>query len=179
MISLRSKITQAVLGYLMMHENAELYVNEMARRLLLDDGNLSKKLKELQREGILNSQLKGKERYYSLNASYPLLNEYKRIILKTVGFEYVLKEVLEKIRGLEHAYLFGSYAQNKMDSASDIDLLVIGNHSTIELQKKMAEVQKSMDREINVISVSELEYEKKQKKDPLFRSIKEKKIQVI
>ena len=31
-----------------LHEEAELYVNEMARKFSLDDGNLSRKLKELE-----------------------------------------------------------------------------------------------------------------------------------
>jgi len=64
MLSLKSKITQAVLGYFMLHEGQELYVNEMARRLALDQGNLDRKLKQLEKEGILKSELKGKERYY-------------------------------------------------------------------------------------------------------------------
>ena len=85
MLSLRSKIAQAVLGYFMLHEGTELYVHEMARRLSLNQGNLDRKLKQLEKEGILKSELRGKERYYSLNTSFPLLKEYKRIVLKTIG----------------------------------------------------------------------------------------------
>ena len=32
--------------------------------------------------------------------------------------------MLKNIKGLKEAYIFGSYASNKMDSSSDIDLLV-------------------------------------------------------
>lgn len=175
MVSLRSRITQAVLGYFMLHEDSELYVHEMARRLSLDQGNLDRKLKELEKEDILKSDLRGKERYYSLNASFPLLQEYKKIILKTVGFEQSLKQLLKTVKGLEHAYLFGSYARNKMDRSSDIDLLVVGDHSAIELQRKIAEIQKSVKREINVISMSAGEYRKKQRSDPFLKSILQKK----
>ena len=128
MLSLRSKIVQSVLGYFMLHEEAELYVNEMARRFSLDDGNLARKLKELEQEGILKSRLRGKERYYSLNESFPLLKEYKKIILKTVGFEEILNNALKHLKGIEKAYLFGSYAEDKMDVSSDIDLVVVGKH---------------------------------------------------
>ena len=180
MISLKSKITQAALGYYMFHEQAELYVNEMARLLSLNQGNLDRKLKELEKEGLLKSEIRGRERYYSLNPTFPLLQEYKKIILKTVGFEQNLKHLLQDVKGLTHAYLFGSYAQNKMDLSSDIDLLVIGNHSSIDLQKKIAEIQKSMSREINIVNMSPREYEEKQKKDPFLKSIlRKKKIQLI
>ena len=174
MISLRSKITQAVLGYFMLHNESQLYVNEMARRLSVDQGNLDRKLKELEKDGLLKSELKGKERYYSLNRSFPLLKEYKKIILKTVGFEHALKESLKQVRGLKRAIIFGSYAEDKMDVASDIDLLAIGSHDTINLQRNIGALQKTLDREINVISMSESEYQKK-KNDPLLKSIQEKK----
>ena len=175
MISLKSRIAQSVLGYFMLHESAELYINEMARRLSLDDGNLVRKLKELEAEGILKSELKGKERYYSLNQSFPLLHEYKKIVLKTVGLEHTLKRAIEKVKGIKQAVLFGSYAEDRMDVSSDIDLLVIGDHDTIELQKKIAAVQKTMDREINLVSMGEKEYEKKKKTHPLLKSIAQRK----
>lgn len=180
MISIRSKITQAVLGYFMLHEDAELYVNEISRRLGLDDGNLSRKLRELERVGLFKSRERGNERYYSLNDSFPLLKEYRRIILKTVGIEKTLQDALRRLPGLERAYLFGSYAANRMDPASDIDLLVVGNHDTVDLRRQIAEIEKSIDREINTISMSQAEYQRRLKSDPLVRSIeKAKKIRLI
>jgi len=180
MLNLRSKITQTVLGYFMLHEGAELYVHEMARRLSLDQKNLDRKLKELEKEGIFKSERRGKERYYSLNTSFPLLKEYKKIILKTVGLEHVLKEALQAVKGLKQAYLFGSYAKDQMDAASDIDLLAVGNHNTLELQKKISEIQKSVGREINVMSLGTAEYEKKRKRDPFIKSVLQgKKIQIL
>ena len=179
MFSLRSKITQTVLGYFMLHEGQELYVNEMARRLKLDQGNLYRKLKELEKEGILKSELRGKERYYSLNTSFALREEYKKIILKTVGLEHLLKEALQRVEGLKEAYLFGSYAKDQMDAASDIDLLAIGSYDTLELQKEISEVQRSIGREINVVSFGAVEYEKKRKNDPFVKSVlKGKKIKI-
>src|SRR3990167_7341580 len=154
MISLKSKITQAVLGWFMLHEEAELYVNEMARRLLLNQGNLDRKLKELEKNGILKSELRGKERYYSLNPSFPLFHEYKKIILKTVGLEHLLEEACQGVKGIQQAYIFGSYAKDQMDSASDLDLLAVGNHNTLDLQKKISEIQRSIVREINLIQMS-------------------------
>ncbi len=180
MLSFRSKITRAVLSYFLLHDHAEMYVLEIARRLHLDDSNLAKKLLELEREGILKSRERGKERYYSLNLSFPLLKEYKQIILKTVGLEGALKTLLQNIPGLEEAYLFGSYAKDRMDSASDIDLLAVGGHDTVELRKSLSQVQKTTDREINLISMSRAEYEKRKKQDSFVRSLqKSKKVKLI
>lgn len=180
MIGLRSKITQKLLGYLMLHEEAELYVNEMARRLEVDPGNLIRKLKELEREGLLKSRVRGKERYYSLNLSYPLFKEYKRIILKTVGLEYLLREAVGKIQGIQAAYLFGSYARNRMDASSDIDLLLVGTYDTVDAQRKIAPLKKTIDREINVVNMNTEEYKGGRGKHPLLKSIrKSRRIQLL
>ena len=171
MISLRSHMTQQVLAFLFLHSKADFYVNQLARRLELDSGNLTRKLRALEKEGILKSEFKGKERYYSLNSSYPLLAEYKKIALKSFGLENVLKKALQDVPGLKKALIFGSYAKNKMDSSSDIDLLTVGRNNTIDLQKRIALVQKKMDREINLVHMRPQEFEKRKKKDPFLRSI--------
>ena len=180
MLSLRSKITQAVLGHFMLHEGAELYVHEMARRLSLDQGNLDRKLRELEKEGMLKSELRGRERYYSLNASFPLFKEYKRIVLKTVGLEHLLREALRGLKGLRRLCIFGSYAEDKMDAASDIDLLALGDHDSLELQRRISQVKQSSGREINVIGMGLAEYERRRRSDPFLQSVhRGKRIQII
>ena len=179
-LNIRSKIARTVLGYFMLHQNAESYVNGLARRLSLDSGNLTRKLIELEKEGILKSRWQGSERYYSLNTSFPLLKEYRRIILKTVGFEHALRQSLAAIQGLKKAVVFGSYARDKMDAASDIDLLVIGQHNVVDLHRAIATIQKTADRHLNVVSMSEEEYRRKKNKDLFLRSIEQKpKIKII
>lgn len=174
MLSLRSKITQKVLEYFFLHETNTLYLNEMSRRLGVDRGNLTKKLQELEKDGILKSEWKGHQRYYSLNRAFSLLKEYKKIILKTVGFEQKLRKALQSVPGVKRAILFGSYASDSMDVSSDIDLLLVGNHSVFEAQKKISAFQKTIDREINVISMSEGEYQVRSKSDLLLKSIQRK-----
>ncbi len=176
MLSLRAKLTQKIFNYFILQEEKESYVNDLARILDVESGNLTRKLSELEREGILRSRWQGKQRYYSLNKNFPLLKEYKNIILKTVGFEQLLKIVLKKITGIKKAIIFGSYAQDQMDSHSDIDLLVVGEHGTVDLQRSIAQVQKEVHRDINVVSMSVQEYDKKRKTDPFLKSIGTKKI---
>src|SRR5437016_6103 len=117
MISLRSKITQNVLSYLFPHPGQTFYLNELARQLKVDSGNLTRKLNELTTEGILQSEVRGNLKYFGLNSKFPLLDEYRRIVQKTVGVEVMLKEALEKVDGVKQAYLYGSYAANRMDSS--------------------------------------------------------------
>lgn len=181
MISMRSKVTKELLNYFFLHPEERLFVNEISRKLNLDKRNLVKKLKELEEEGIFQSETRGNQKNYSINTSFPLFNEYKQIVFKTIGIEKKLRDILEKVEGVQKAYLFGSYAKNELDTHSDIDLLVIGEHKVISLQRHINSLQKQIDREINIVNIDKKEFDdRKKRKDPFIESIlKEKHIEVI
>lgn len=181
MISLKSKITAKLLNYLFINPEEKLYVNELVSKLGVDKRNLAKKLKELEKEGILNSQIRGNLKFYSINKNYPLYTEYKRIIIKTMGLEEALRKILKETKGVKESYIYGSYAKDTMEVHSDIDLLVVGRHNVISLQKKLNKLQKNIDREINVINMDEQELKKRVKsKNPFILGIlKGKHIRII
>ena len=180
MINLRSQMARTVLGFFMLEDDAEVYVNELAHRFALDSGNLSRLLIALEKEGLLQSRWRGKQRYYSIDKSYPLLKEYKKIVLKTAGIEALLRENLEKIPGIDTAFIYGSYADDRMDAASDIDVMVIGRQDTLAVNKAVTKIQAKVDRAINVINMDEAEYKKKKRGDPFVRNIfKGKRIELV
>lgn len=170
MISLRSGVTKQLLNYLLLNPKEELYVNELSRKLDLDKRNLVKKLKDLEKEGILTSQERGNLRLYSIDTTYPLYKEYRAIFLKTIGLEARLKDIIRKVAGVTKAYIYGSYASGTMDTHSDIDLLVIGSHSILKLQKEISRLQKEIGREINVLNMDDNAFEKKRKNKDVFIS---------
>jgi len=177
MISLRSKVTIKLLDYYFLNPQAQVYINELARILGLDPKNTETKLKELEKEGLFKSEFRGKQRYFFLAKDNPILEHYRQIFLKTHGIEKKLKDMISNIKGLKEAYLFGSYASNKMDSSSDIDLLAIGTHSVLELQRVIAKLQKDTGREFNVMNLNMKEFEaKKKNRDPFITSVFKTKI---
>lgn len=181
MISLRSKVAIRLLDYYFLNPDARYYINELARILELDPKNTETKLKEFEKEGLFKSEFRGKERYFFLAKDNPILEHYRQIFLKTYGIEKRFKDMLRGIKGLKEAYLFGSYASNKMDSSSDIDVLAIGSHSVLELQRVIAKLQKDTGREFNVMNLSLREFEAKKKaKDPFIKGVlKTKTIKLI
>ena len=176
MISLKSKIAQKLLAFYFLNPHESLYVNELARRLAADKRNLVKKLRELELGGLLASEKKGNLRLYGVNRKFPLYKEYERIVLKTIGVEENLKQMLKSLPGVKEAYLYGSYAQEKMGVHSDLDLLVIGSHQIVVLQKKLISLQHEIGREVNAVNMSEDEFGRRRaKKDPFLSGILERK----
>ena len=172
MISFKSKVTEKILDYYFINKDASRYINELAKILGLDPKNADRKLKELEKEGLLTSEFKGKQRYFSLNKKYPLMKSYRRIFLKTFGLEQKLRQIVSDIPRIKEAYIFGSYAKDKMDAQSDMDILAVGGHSVMQLQKKISALQKSLGREINVVNLSPQEFLRKKKaKDPFIANV--------
>jgi len=172
MLEIRSKIAQKILGYYLLNPQKEHYINELAKMLAVDPGNLYRKLKELEEEGILVSDTRGREKYYKINNRYSLLKEVKKSYEFKYGIENLIKEKLAQLKGLEEAYIFGSYAKNSLNSESDVDLLLIGSHSSLEALRKILPIQKSVGREINIIDLTRKEFEsRKKKKDEFMENI--------
>jgi len=177
MISLRSKVAIKLLDYYFLNPHAQHYINELARILELDPKNTETKLKQFEKEGLFKSEFRGKERYFFLAKNNPILEHYRQIFLKTYGIEKKLKNELLAVDELKEAYIFGSYASDKMDSSSDIDILAIGSHSVLKLQKIIARLQKDTGREFNVINLSLEEFTaKKKNRDSFIKNIFEAKI---
>lgn len=81
MISLRSALTRKLLSYFFEHPRKTLYINEIWRNLHLDKRNLVKKIKALEKEGILKHENIGNLKLYSLSKDYPFYNEYRNLVM--------------------------------------------------------------------------------------------------
>lgn len=163
MINLRSKITIKILNYYFLNKEKANYINELARMLDVDPGNLFRKLKELEREGLFSSELRGQQRYFFLNKKYPFLAEYKKMYESKFGLVEILKDKLKKIPGLQEAYIFGSFAKGNFQEESDIDLLLVGNHEYEKIGPMISLLEKRLKREINVVDFSKDEFLKRKK----------------
>ncbi len=179
MINFKSKITQKVLSYFFLNIDSEMYLNEITRKFDVDRANLSRKLTEWEEDGILIKTKRGNLSLYKINKKYPMLSEMKKIIQKSFGIEGELKKALKLVSGINKAYIFGSYASDKLRVESDIDLLLVGSHNALIAQKEVVKIQKKFDREINVIDMTEIEFKKKRNGDLLQNIFKNKIIEII
>lgn len=164
---------QTLLTLFLSHPAQEYHLHEIGRIVGKKPGVFQKSLNALEREGILKSNRRGNQRLVSLNNKYPLLKEVKKIIQKTVGIEIMLADVVSQASGIETAYVFGSYARDKMQSYSDIDLILVGQKRTEdEILEGIEKIEKLVQREINSKFYTTQEYaSKKKQNDPFLKEI--------
>ena len=110
MLDFRSKARQQLLAYYFTNSTARHHLRDLAERLSLDPSNLSKELGRLERDGLFRSEMSGRQKYFQLNREYPLLNEVRKIVAKTIGAAPLIAQSLKRIEGIDEAYLYGSFA---------------------------------------------------------------------
>lgn len=164
---------QAILNLFISNPGQEYHLQEIGRILEKKPGVFQKALNALEKEGILKSRTRGNQRLVSLNKQYPLLKEITKIFQKTVGVEVILRELVESVEGIQIAYVFGSYAKDRMRSDSDIDLILVGSGDAEDkILEGVEKIEKKIQREINPKFYTTKEYAQKRKqKDPFLNEV--------
>ena len=82
-VFLGTKLRKKLLAYSFKNPDESYYVRELSGLIKEDPGNLSRELRKLEEEGLYNSITRGNAKFYSLNKSYPLFREVKKIVLNS------------------------------------------------------------------------------------------------
>ena len=177
----KSKIRQGLLTLFFTNPSQKYYLRELQRMLGYSAGSIRRELLKFQKDNLFDTQRVGNLLYYSLNTKHPLFKELKSIVSKTVGVEGSLKKALSSIKKITIAFIYGSFATKREKSASDIDLMIIGDPDTSYLNEKIVEVEKRLKREINptLYSLKEYKAKKRAKSGFIMELLKNPKIMLI
>lgn len=153
-----SRIRISILKLFIFNPEAEYYVREIARLTKEPFDPVRRELMQLDEIGLVRSRLSGRQKYYSINTGHTLFPEFKSMILKTAGVGEAIRSRITKINDITMAFIYGSYACNKENSESDVDLFVVGDISSINLQEIISIIEAETKREINhaIYSAKEL-----------------------
>lgn len=139
-----------VLALLLLNPDKRYHVREIARLTGTVAGTLHKELSRLAEAGILARQSMGNQVQYFADRNCPVFDELASILRKTSGLVEVLANALVSLaENIDVALIFGSMASSKESSASDVDLLVIGDVDFADVAKSIYPSQEILQREIN------------------------------
>ena len=161
---LRIKLLDAFLSL----PDARFYIRELERKINEEAKNVSRELKNLEALGLLISEKQGNLKYYSVNENFFLYPELKAIIFKTTGVQGLLKEALERLKGIETAFIYGSYAAGMESERSDIDIMIIGKPDLSDLNEVISDLEEKLNREINYMCFDQEELKERRKTGDAF-----------
>jgi len=177
----KSKIRQDLLALFFTNPNKRYYLRELERIFGYSAGSIRRELLKYQKDDLFKTKKVGNLLYYSLNTNHPLYKELKSIVFKTVGVEGSLKKELSSIEKIKISLIYGSFASEQYKATSDIDLMIIGDPDTSELNERIARLEQKLKREINtnVYSLEEYKAKKKSKSGFILDLLRNPKIMLI
>jgi DNA-binding transcriptional ArsR family regulator len=132
--ALLPKTRQGILAATLVQPEKAWYVSELARRLGVPSSSLQRELHGLTEAKILKTHRQGRMVYYQANVDSPLFPDLRGLLLKTAGLADVLADALKPLASkLRIVFVYGSIASGSEQADSDIDLMVVGTVSPMEL----------------------------------------------
>ena len=144
-----SKTRIKLLTLFLNHPDERFYYTDLFKRLHIPHAALQKELKKLVDVGLLETAKEANIRYYWVNKKFPIYEELKSIVLKTVGLADVLREKLSELGHVDFAFIYGSVAKNLESARSDIDLMIIGDPDLDVLNDVVSAAEKILRRDVN------------------------------
>lgn len=139
-----------VLALLLLHPTKSFHVREIARLTGTVAGTINRELRMLAEAELLIRETQGNQVHYRANTDCVIFEELASILKKTSGIADVLTEALLPLsKSIQAAFVYGSMANGKSTSASDIDLCIIGDVEYLEVVKALSDTQRVLQREIN------------------------------
>jgi DNA-binding transcriptional ArsR family regulator len=176
-----SKARVKILETFLLNRDSEFHIRELARRTGISPPYVMKELHNLKDLGILIEKRQGNMVFYRINKSASIVEELRKIFLKTEGVAPELFELLKKERNrIRYALVYGSFAKGTEVASSDIDLLIVGEIDEDKAAHLMMKAQSRIGREINYVIWSERAFaEKSGQKIPLLREISKNPVIMI
>ena len=114
-------------------------------------------LNKFERAGMLTSSMQGNKKIFTANTKHPLFGDMHSILMKYVGLDTVIENVIERLGDVQQVYLTGAFSRG-LDS-SVIDLIIIGNIDKVYLINLVEKAEKLVKRKIRYLVYDEEEFE--------------------
>lgn len=145
-------VRRDVLALLYGRPDESFYMREIQRAVGAGIGPVQRELRQLTDAGLVHREPRGNQVYFSANREASIFAELQAIVEKTAGAPEVLRTSLGPLLAadkIDAAFIYGSIAQGRQTSKSDIDVFVLGNVTLAELVPLVREAASRLGREVN------------------------------
>ncbi len=148
--ALFSKAQRALLALFFVRPEQSFYLREVVRTARVGQGAAQRELARWTEAGLLIRTRRGNQVHYQANRASPVFPELKALAVKSVGVADVLRDALAAIKSqIVVAFIHGSIAREQENSASDVDLVVVGAVGFGAVVTAIQQAQNGIGREVN------------------------------
>jgi predicted nucleotidyltransferase len=148
----RSRLQGELLAAVLLVPGQASSISDLSQRIGAHVSTVQREVDRLERAGILTSRRVGRARLVSANTEIPVYRPLAQLVLLAFGPAQVLAEELRALKGVERAYIFGSWAERykgiEGPPPGDIDVLIVGNPDRDELYEATLRAEERLQHEI-------------------------------
>lgn len=163
-----SRVRIRLLSHFILHPGERKHIRALSAMIGAQYNAVWKELNNLEAAGLLSSEKTGGRKEFFLNQESPIIPELRSILLKTVAVGDYVREALGDLEGLEAAFIFGSFASDKLDAESDLDIMLIGDLDLTRVAPLIDTLEKSLSRDVNYVSFTNEEWNTRKLKGDTF-----------
>jgi len=102
--------------------------------------------------GLLQSSQEGNKKFFKANSGHPLFSELRSIVMKHVGVDRIIENIVDRLGDVKRVYLTGDLARGMATGV--IDLVMIGDVDRGYLSQLVTKAEKMLDHKIRYLVYS-------------------------
>ena len=140
-----------------LNSNSSSYLRGLENEFGESSNAIRVELNRFEKAGLLRSFSLGNRKYFQANNTHPLFKDIHNIILKYVGIDQVIENVVHKLGDLEKVFLTGEFAKGCDNGI--IDFIFVGEKlDTAYLLSLIEKAEKLVQRKLRYLVMGKEEF---------------------
>lgn len=153
-----SKTRVKLLLKLFLNANSSSYLRSLESEFGESTNAIRLELNRFESAGLIESYAEGNRKYYKANQKHPLFSDINSILMKMVGLDKIIDNVVMKLGHLDRVFLTGEFARGR--DSDIIDLIFVGEDiDRPYLMRKIEQVEELIARRVRYIVYNPVEFE--------------------
>lgn len=159
-----SRVRTKLLQFFLTMPESSYFIRELERKIGEDAKNISRELNNLENIGLLRSEKRGLQKFYSTQADFLFYSELKAVFLKSSGLEGFFRDVFVGLDGIEKVFM-KEFPSSEDEGAALIKLIFVGKPDMAILNDTVNDLIKRSGREVIYRCYSSEEFDERQRMD--------------
>ncbi len=132
-----------------LNSNTSSYLRSLESEFGDSSNGIRLELNRFEKAGMLSSFFRGNKKYFTANIEHPLFTEVNSLVMKYIGLDKVVDDVVVRLGDVDKVYVVGKFAKG-IDSQI-IDLMFIGEINIEYLIQLIEKVETIITRKIRYV----------------------------